>query len=133
MSMRVVDLQRRGSSPRGEQLLELLQEGLPEQQRVRWNDSGYVRFTFGAEREDAREVLVARLDRWARTGRSTSSSFNRKTGRAGVDLDFHLEGSERPGTACGLDADGGDACWSVSIVLGGRGEAALARGSGATA
>jgi hypothetical protein len=62
MSMRVVDLQRRGDSPRGEQLLELLQEGLPDQQRVRWNESGHARITFGAEREDAREALVARLD-----------------------------------------------------------------------
>ena len=61
MSMKVVDLQRRGNSPRGEQLLELVQAGLEEQQRVRWNDSGHARITFGAEREDAREAVAARL------------------------------------------------------------------------
>jgi hypothetical protein len=61
MSMRVVDLQRRGDSPRAEQLLELVQAGVDEEQRVRWNDSGHARITFGAEREDAREALAARF------------------------------------------------------------------------
>jgi hypothetical protein len=61
MSMRVVDLQRRGNSPRGEQLLELVQQGLGEQEHVRWNDTGHARITFAAEREDAREALAARL------------------------------------------------------------------------
>ena len=61
MSMRVVDLQRRGDSPRAEQLLDLVQAGVSEEQRVRWNDSGHARITFGAEREDARESLAARF------------------------------------------------------------------------
>jgi hypothetical protein len=59
--MRVVDLQRRGDSPRAEELLELVQGGLDERERVRWNESGHARIAFGAERDDAREALAARL------------------------------------------------------------------------
>jgi len=61
MSMRVVDLQRRGDSPRGEQLLELVQGDLEQSQRVQWNASGHARIAFPAEREDAREAIAARL------------------------------------------------------------------------
>jgi len=61
MSMRVVDLQRRGDSPRGEQLLELVQGEFGDSQRVEWNESGHARIAFAAEREDAREAIAARL------------------------------------------------------------------------
>jgi hypothetical protein len=61
MSMKVVDLQRRGDSPRADVLLELVQAGFEGSERVHWNDSGHARIVFGAEREDAREALAARL------------------------------------------------------------------------
>jgi hypothetical protein len=69
MGMRTIDLQRRRPGRRADELLEQLQSSLPEDQRVRWNDSGHARIPLGHERDDAREYLAARLrelaDDWA--------------------------------------------------------------------
>jgi hypothetical protein len=61
MSMRLIDLQRRDDSARCEGLLDQLQGDLAEGERVRWDDTGHARIALGAEREDAREILAARL------------------------------------------------------------------------
>lgn len=62
MGMRTVDLQRRTTSERAEELLDRLQGSVPEDERVRWNESGHARIELGREREDAREHLAAQLD-----------------------------------------------------------------------
>ena len=61
MSMRTIDLQRRTTSERADELLDRLQSSLAEDQRVRWNESGHRAHRVGREREDAREDLAARL------------------------------------------------------------------------
>ena len=69
MTMRTIDLQRRTTSERADELLDGLQSSLPEDERVVWNESGHARIELGREREDAREHLSARLaalgDDWA--------------------------------------------------------------------
>ena len=59
--MKLIDLQRRGDSPRCEELLDRLQAELGVRDRVRWNDTGHARIALGAERDDAREAIAARL------------------------------------------------------------------------
>ena len=61
MSMRTIDLQRRTTDERADELLDRLQSSLAEDQRVRWNESGHARIELGRERDDAREDLAARL------------------------------------------------------------------------
>ena len=61
MSMRTIDLQRRTTSERADELLDRLQSSLAEDQRVRWNESGHARIELGRERDDAREDLAAQL------------------------------------------------------------------------
>jgi hypothetical protein len=60
--MRTVDLQRRAGSEQADELLERLQSAMPEDRRVRWNESGHARIDLAHEREDAREHLAARLN-----------------------------------------------------------------------
>ena len=62
MSMKTVDLQRRTTGERADELLSLLQSSVATGERVRWNESGHARIDLGREREDAREYLTARLD-----------------------------------------------------------------------
>ena len=62
MSMSTIDLQRRLRGPRAEELLDQLQSSVAEDERVRWNDSGHARIPLGRERDDAREMIAARLD-----------------------------------------------------------------------
>jgi hypothetical protein len=59
--MRTIDLQRRAGSERAEELLDRLQSTVPEERRVRWNESGHARIDLAHEREDAREYLAAQL------------------------------------------------------------------------
>jgi len=59
--MRTIDLQRRMTGERANELLDRLQSSVPEGERVRWNDSGHARIDLGREREDAREHLAGRL------------------------------------------------------------------------
>jgi hypothetical protein len=59
--MRTIDLQRRAGSQRAEELLDRLQSTVPEERRVRWNESGHARIDLAHEREDAREYLAAQL------------------------------------------------------------------------
>jgi hypothetical protein len=61
MTMSTIDLQRRRPGPRAEELLDQLQSSVAEEKRVRWNDSGHARIPLGRERDDAREVVAARL------------------------------------------------------------------------
>jgi hypothetical protein len=61
MAMSTIDLQRRQPGGRADELLAGLQERLPQDQPVGWNDSGHARIDLGREREDAREYLAARL------------------------------------------------------------------------
>jgi hypothetical protein len=69
MTMKTIDLQRRVAGERADELLERLQLSVPEDRRVRWNESGHARIDLHHERDDAREYLVARLaalgDDWA--------------------------------------------------------------------
>jgi hypothetical protein len=69
MSMRTIDLQRRLSGQRADDLLDRLQDSVPHERRVRWNESGHARIELGRERDDAREYLAAQLaalgDDWA--------------------------------------------------------------------
>jgi hypothetical protein len=62
MTMSTIDLQRRQPGPRADDLLERLQEALPAEQRVGWDDTGHARLDLGRERDDARESVAARLD-----------------------------------------------------------------------
>jgi hypothetical protein len=62
MGMRTIDLQRRTTGERADELLDRLQSAVGEDERVRWNESGHARIELGREREDAREHLAARLD-----------------------------------------------------------------------
>ena len=62
MGMRTIDLQRRTTSERADDLLDLLQSSVAEDQRVPWNESGHARIELDREREDAREHLMQRLD-----------------------------------------------------------------------
>ena len=61
MTMSTIDLQRRLPGPRAEELLDQLQSSVAEEERVRWNDSGHARIALGRERDDAREMVAARL------------------------------------------------------------------------
>ena len=61
MAMKTIDLQRRVSGERADELLDRLQSSVPEDRRVRWNESGHARIELGSERDDAREHLAARL------------------------------------------------------------------------
>ena len=61
MTMSTIDLQRRRPGPRATELLEQLQSGVAESERIRWNDSGHARISLGRERNDAREAIAARL------------------------------------------------------------------------
>jgi hypothetical protein len=60
--MRTIDLQRRLEGARADELLDRLQESVPEDRRVRWNESGHARIDVGYERDDAREFLAGQLD-----------------------------------------------------------------------
>ena len=72
--MRIIDLQRRQSSERADELLDRLQGSLAHDRRVRWNESGHARIDLGRERDDARDrrALAARqnADRVARLDRA---------------------------------------------------------------
>ena len=59
--MSTIDLQRRVPGPRADELLDQLQRGTAEAERVRWDDSGHARIALGRERDDARETIAARL------------------------------------------------------------------------
>jgi hypothetical protein len=59
--MRTIDLQRRVPGARADELLDHLQGSVPEDRRVRWNDSGHARIDLGHERDDAREHVAGRL------------------------------------------------------------------------
>jgi hypothetical protein len=65
----IIDLQRRKAGPRADELLAGLQAGVAPDQRVGWNESGHARLRVGAELEDARITVAARLaelgDDWA--------------------------------------------------------------------
>jgi len=61
MSMSIIDLQRRRPGPRADELLDGLQRSVAEDARVGWDDSGHARIALGRERDDAREVVAARL------------------------------------------------------------------------
>ena len=67
--MRTIDLQRRQTSERADELLDRLQRAIPEARRVPWNESGHARIDLARERDDAREYLAAELaavgDDWA--------------------------------------------------------------------
>ena len=69
MAMRTIDLQRRLTSERADELLDRLQSSVPEDRRVRWNESGHARIELRRERDDAREHLAAQHaalgDDWA--------------------------------------------------------------------
>jgi hypothetical protein len=69
MTMRTIDLQRRRAGERADELLDRLQASVPEDQRVRWNESGHARLDLHHERDDAREYMAAQLaaigDDWA--------------------------------------------------------------------
>jgi hypothetical protein len=62
MGMRTIDLQRRTTDQRAEELLDRVQDTVPAAERVRWNESGHARIELAREREDAREHLAARFD-----------------------------------------------------------------------
>jgi hypothetical protein len=68
-TMNILDLQRRRSGPRADELLDRLQAALPTDERVCWNESGHARLRVGQELEDARITVAARLaelgDDWA--------------------------------------------------------------------
>jgi hypothetical protein len=57
--MRTIDLQRRLISARADELLDRLEGSVPEDRRVRWNESGHARL--GHERDDAREYVAEQL------------------------------------------------------------------------
>ena len=67
--MSIIDLQRRRSGPRAEQLLDGLQAPVAQEERVRWNETGHARVKVAQELEDARATVAARLaelgDDWA--------------------------------------------------------------------
>jgi hypothetical protein len=65
MTVATIVLQRRGPGPRADELLDALQESVPEPDRARWNESGHARLVAPGHAEDPREALVARLDRLA--------------------------------------------------------------------
>jgi hypothetical protein len=58
----LVDLQRRQSGRRADELLDGLQAAVAQDERVSWNETGHARLHIGGELEDARATLVARLD-----------------------------------------------------------------------
>ena len=58
----IVDLQRRQPGTRADELLDGLQAAVPQDERVSWNETGHARLHIGGELEDARAVLMARLD-----------------------------------------------------------------------
>jgi hypothetical protein len=60
--MRIIDLQRRLPGERADELLDRVQGSIPEDRRVRWNESGHARIDLGRERENAREYMAAQLD-----------------------------------------------------------------------
>ena len=57
--MSIIDLQRRQSGPRAEQLLDRLQAAVAKEQRVGWNETGHARLSVAQALEDAR------APRWA--------------------------------------------------------------------
>jgi hypothetical protein len=61
LAMSIIDLQRRQSGPRAEQLLDRLQSAVAKEQRVRWNETGHARLSVAQELEDARVTVAARL------------------------------------------------------------------------
>jgi hypothetical protein len=62
MTMSTIDLQRRRPGSRADELLDQLQSATADDQRVVWDDSGHARIPLGAERDDAREWITARLE-----------------------------------------------------------------------
>jgi hypothetical protein len=58
----MIDLQRRVAGERADELLDRLQGSVPEDRRVRWNESGHARIDLRHERDDAREHVAAQLD-----------------------------------------------------------------------
>jgi len=62
IAMRTIDLQRRLPSARANELLDRLQGSVPEDRRVRWNESGHARIDLGHERDDAREYVMGQLN-----------------------------------------------------------------------
>jgi len=61
LAMSIIDLQRRQSGPRAEQLLERLQAALAKEERVRSNETGHARLSVAQALEDARATVAARL------------------------------------------------------------------------
>ncbi len=59
--MSIVDLQRRQLDPRADELLDGLQAGIAEDERVHWNETGHARLRVGGAGEDARVKVAARL------------------------------------------------------------------------
>jgi hypothetical protein len=59
--MNILDLQRRRSGPRADELLDRLQAALATDERVRWNESGHARLRVSQELKDARITVAARL------------------------------------------------------------------------
>ena len=62
VAMKMIDLQRRVAGERADELLDRLQSSVPEDRRVRWNESGHARLDLRHERDDAREYVAAQLD-----------------------------------------------------------------------
>lgn len=69
MPMSIVDLQRRQTGSRADELLDALQSAAAPDERVRWDETGHARLRIEGELEDARPKLGARLarlgDDWA--------------------------------------------------------------------
>jgi hypothetical protein len=63
MSMRTIDVQCRQPGSHADALLDGLQRALGAEEPAGWNESGHARITLGRERDDARELVAAHLDR----------------------------------------------------------------------
>jgi hypothetical protein len=61
MTVSTLVLQRRREGPRADALLDELQESVPVEQRVRWDESGHARLEPHGELERERETVAARL------------------------------------------------------------------------
>jgi hypothetical protein len=68
-TMNIIDLQRRKTGPRADELLAGLQPAVAAEERVRWNESGHARLQVSQELQHARVTVAARLtelgDDWA--------------------------------------------------------------------
>jgi hypothetical protein len=61
MPTSIVDLQRRQTGSRADEILDALQAAVASDERVGWDDTGHARLRIDGELEDARATLVARL------------------------------------------------------------------------